>query len=163
MTFNGTAASLTRHGYARPVDVAEGLDLLQQAYETQPGAVRRERARGRQLHLQLLRLLLRGDDRGAQASACCNPVHTTNFLPADRRGGLQRLRQVRQRLPGGGDDAGLGQRSAPAEARRRPSWTRSSAWAAASACGPARTHGLTPALAPRARHHAAELARTASW
>ena len=31
MTFNGSAESLTKHGYARPVDVAEGLDLLQQA------------------------------------------------------------------------------------------------------------------------------------
>jgi hypothetical protein len=33
MTFNGTADALTRHDYARPVDVSEGLDLLQQAYE----------------------------------------------------------------------------------------------------------------------------------
>src|SRR5271169_1545851 len=33
MTFNGTAQSLTRHGYARSVDVSEGMDLLQQAYE----------------------------------------------------------------------------------------------------------------------------------
>ena len=33
MTFNGTAQSLTRHGYAREVDVSEGMDLLQQAYE----------------------------------------------------------------------------------------------------------------------------------
>lgn len=33
MTFNGTAQSLTRHGYARPVDVNEGMDLLQQAYK----------------------------------------------------------------------------------------------------------------------------------
>ena len=28
MTFNNTAASLARHGYAREIDVAEGLDLL---------------------------------------------------------------------------------------------------------------------------------------
>ena len=33
MTFNGSAESLTKYGYARPVDVAEGLDLLQQAWE----------------------------------------------------------------------------------------------------------------------------------
>ena len=33
MTFNGSAASLIRHGHARRVDVAEGLDLLQQAHE----------------------------------------------------------------------------------------------------------------------------------
>ena len=31
MTFNGSAESLTKYGYARPVDVVEGLDLLQQA------------------------------------------------------------------------------------------------------------------------------------
>jgi Fe-S-cluster-containing hydrogenase component 2 len=33
MTFNTTAESLVRHGHARAVDAAEGLDLLQQAYE----------------------------------------------------------------------------------------------------------------------------------
>jgi hypothetical protein len=33
MTFNGSAESLTKYGYARPVDVAEGMDLLQQAWE----------------------------------------------------------------------------------------------------------------------------------
>ena len=31
MTFNTSADALTRHGYARAIDVAEGLDLLQQA------------------------------------------------------------------------------------------------------------------------------------
>ena len=31
MTFNGTAGSLIKHGLARPVDVQEGLDLLDQA------------------------------------------------------------------------------------------------------------------------------------
>jgi ferredoxin len=31
LTFNNTAASLTRHNFARRIDVAEGLDLLQQA------------------------------------------------------------------------------------------------------------------------------------
>jgi len=34
MTFGSTADSLIRHGYARHVDAAEGLDLLQQAYES---------------------------------------------------------------------------------------------------------------------------------
>jgi Na+-translocating ferredoxin:NAD+ oxidoreductase RNF subunit RnfB len=33
MTFNAVAFSLTKHGIARPVDVKEGLDLLEQAYE----------------------------------------------------------------------------------------------------------------------------------
>jgi ferredoxin len=31
MTFNSSAAALARHGYAREIDVAEGLDLLQEA------------------------------------------------------------------------------------------------------------------------------------
>lgn len=34
MTFGGTAESLIRHGYARQVDAVEGMDLLQQAYES---------------------------------------------------------------------------------------------------------------------------------
>jgi hypothetical protein len=33
MTFNSTAASLTRYGHAREIDVAEGMDLLQEAYD----------------------------------------------------------------------------------------------------------------------------------
>ena len=33
MTFNTVGASLIRHGHAREVDVKEGLDLLQEAYE----------------------------------------------------------------------------------------------------------------------------------
>ena len=32
MTFNTTAASLIRHGFARPVDAVEGVDLLQKAH-----------------------------------------------------------------------------------------------------------------------------------
>ena len=35
MTFNGTAASLTKHGHARLIDTNECLDLLQQAYAGQ--------------------------------------------------------------------------------------------------------------------------------
>ena len=34
MTFGGSADSLIRHGYARRVDKAEGMDLLAQAYES---------------------------------------------------------------------------------------------------------------------------------
>jgi len=80
MTFNGTAESLTRHGYARPVDVNEGLDLLQQAYDqnlVQFGENVRERV-----------------NFICNCCGCCceamiaarkfgmlNPVHTSNFLP----------------------------------------------------------------------------------
>jgi len=80
MTFNGCAESLTRNGYARAVDVSEGLDLLQQAYEhnlVQFGENVRE-----------------GVNFICNCCGCCceamiaarkfgmlNPVHTTNFLP----------------------------------------------------------------------------------
>ena len=81
MTFNTTAASLIRHGYARAVDVAEGLALLDEAH-------------GRNL-VQF------GENVRNRVSFICNccgccceamiaqrrfgllhPVHTTNFLPA---------------------------------------------------------------------------------
>jgi ferredoxin len=80
MTFNTTAASLIRHGYARSVDVAEGLALLDEAH-------------GRNL-VQF------GENVKNRVSFICNccgccceamiaarrfgilhPVHTTNFLP----------------------------------------------------------------------------------
>jgi ferredoxin len=80
MTFNGTAQSLTRHDYAREIDVKEGLDLLQQAYENnlvQFGENARE-----------------GVNFICNCCGCCceamiasrnfgllNPVHTSNFLP----------------------------------------------------------------------------------
>jgi ferredoxin len=80
MTFNATAGSLIRHGYARAVDVAEGLDLLQEARERD--------------------LVQFGENVRKRVSFICNccgccceamiaqrrfgllrPVHTTNFLP----------------------------------------------------------------------------------
>ena len=80
MTFNSTAASLTRHGYARTIDVSEGMDLLQQAYDNnlvQFGENVRE-------HVNFI----------CNCCGCCceamiaqrkfgmlNPVHTSNFLP----------------------------------------------------------------------------------
>jgi ferredoxin len=80
MTFNNTAESLTRHGYARSVDVAEGLDVLQRAYDrnlVQFGENVRERV-----------------NFICNCCGCCceamiaarrfgmlNPVHTSNFLP----------------------------------------------------------------------------------
>jgi ferredoxin len=80
MTFNGTAQSLTKHGYARLVDASEGMDLLQQAYEQN--------------------LVQFGENAQRRVNFICNccgccceamiaarkfgildPVHTTNFLP----------------------------------------------------------------------------------
>ena len=120
MTFGGTADSLIRHGYARRVDAGRGHGPARRGLRGQPRAVRRERAARGQLHLQLLRLLLRGDDRGAPLRDARSRAH--DQLPAPRRRrALQRLRQVRRRLSRGGDDARLRERSRQAEeAPRRP-------------------------------------------
>ncbi len=80
MTFNTAANSLTRHGYARLVDVKEGLDLLQQAYENNL--------------VQFGENVRQGVNFICNCCGCCcealiaarkfgilHPVHTTNFLP----------------------------------------------------------------------------------
>jgi ferredoxin len=80
MTFNNTAASLIKHGFARAVDVSEGLALINQAYE--------------------YNLIQFGENVRNRVSFICNccgccceamiaarrfgilhPIHTTNFLP----------------------------------------------------------------------------------
>ncbi|HMN59842.1 MAG TPA: 4Fe-4S dicluster domain-containing protein [Anaerolinea sp.] len=80
MTFNSSAESLTRHGYARAVDVAEGLDLLQEASEHNL--------------VQFGENVQEGVNFICNCCGCCceamiaarrfgilNPVHTSNFLP----------------------------------------------------------------------------------
>jgi ferredoxin len=80
MTFNGSARSLTKHGYARSVEASEGLDLLQQAYE--------------QNLVQFGENVREGVNFICNCCGCCceamiaarkfgmlNPVHTSNFLP----------------------------------------------------------------------------------
>ena len=80
MTFNFSAESLIKHGFARSVDRKEGMDLLQLAYEhnlVQFGENVRERV-----------------NFICNCCGCCceamiaqrrfsalNPIHTTNFLP----------------------------------------------------------------------------------
>jgi ferredoxin len=80
MTFNTTAASLTKHGVARPVDRQECQDLLQQAYEhnlVQFGENVREQVNficnccGCCCEAMI----------AARRFAVLNPVHTTNFMP----------------------------------------------------------------------------------
>jgi len=80
MTFNSSAASLTKHGHARLIDSTECLDLLQQAYDHN--------------------LVQFGENVRQEVNficnccgCCCeamiaarrftilNPVHTTNFIP----------------------------------------------------------------------------------
>jgi formate hydrogenlyase subunit 6/NADH:ubiquinone oxidoreductase subunit I len=80
MTFNTSAKSLIRHGFARRVDVAEGLDLLQKAYDHQL--------------VQFGENVRQGVNFICNCCGCCceamiaarrfaifNPIHTTNFLP----------------------------------------------------------------------------------
>ena len=81
LTFNNAAASLTKHEYARKIDVSEGLELLHQAYENnlvQCGENVRE-----------------GVSFICNCCGCCcealiaarkfgslQPVHTTNYIPS---------------------------------------------------------------------------------
>jgi NAD-dependent dihydropyrimidine dehydrogenase PreA subunit len=80
MTFNNTAASLIRHGFARSVDKKEGIDLLQEAYDNnlvQFGENVREKVSficnccGCCCEAMI----------AARRFAIMNPVHTTNFIP----------------------------------------------------------------------------------
>jgi ferredoxin len=80
MTFNGCAESLVRHGVARKIDVAEGLDLLGKAQDC-----------------NLVQFGENVQERVGFICNCCgcccealiaarkfgflNPVHTTNFIP----------------------------------------------------------------------------------
>jgi ferredoxin len=83
MTFNNTAAALSRHGHARAVDVPEGLDLLRKAWENnlvQFGENVRDRVNficnccGCCCEAMI----------AARRFAVLNPVHTTNFIPEIR-------------------------------------------------------------------------------
>jgi ferredoxin len=80
MTFNSTADSLIRHGIAREVDVAEGLDILDQAYDENL--------------VQFGENVREGVNFICNCCGCCceamlaakrfgllHPVHTTNYLP----------------------------------------------------------------------------------
>jgi Pyruvate/2-oxoacid:ferredoxin oxidoreductase delta subunit len=80
MTFGNVAASLVKHGFARPMDEAEGLDLLGEAH-------------GRNL-VQFGENVRHGVSFICNCCGCCceamlaarrfghlHPVHTTNFLP----------------------------------------------------------------------------------
>lgn len=80
MTFNATAASLTKHGHARRIDSVECLDLLKQAYDhnlVQFGENVREEVNficnccGCCCEAMI----------AARRFSILNPVHTTNFVP----------------------------------------------------------------------------------
>jgi Pyruvate/2-oxoacid:ferredoxin oxidoreductase delta subunit len=80
MTFNSSAESLTRSGYARPIDASECLDLLASAHEHNL--------------VQFGENVQRGVNFICNCCGCCceamiaarkygilQPVHTTNFMP----------------------------------------------------------------------------------
>ncbi|MDA3813038.1 MAG: 4Fe-4S binding protein [Candidatus Cloacimonetes bacterium] len=80
MTFNNTADSLTRHGYAREVDETECMDLLQSAYDhnlVQFG----ENVRNSVNFICNCCGCCCEAMIAARKFAILNPVHTTNFLP----------------------------------------------------------------------------------
>jgi ferredoxin len=83
MTFGGTADSLIRHGYARRVDRAEGIDLLAEAHDNNL--------------VQFGENVQNGVGFICNCCGCCceamiaarrfgllDPVHTTNFIPRIR-------------------------------------------------------------------------------
>ena len=137
MTFGSTARSLVKHGHARAVSPGEGLELLQQAQDR--GLVQfGENVREKPAFICNCCGCCCEAMLAAQRFGFLHPVHTTNFIAELDARGLQRLRQVREGLPGRGAAARPGQRPraprAQAGARRR----RSSASAAACASAPAR-------------------------
>ena len=80
MTFNNVADSLTRHGHAREIDVAECLDLLQVAYEhnlVQFG----ENVRNKVSFICNCCGCCCEAMIASRRFAILNPIHTTNFLP----------------------------------------------------------------------------------
>jgi len=80
MTFNTTANSLIRHGFARRVDVVEGLALLQQAYDH--GLVQfGENVQQRVAFICNCCGCCCEAMIAARRFAILNPVHTTNFIP----------------------------------------------------------------------------------
>ena len=81
MTFNTSAASLTKHGYARQIDASECMDLLDQAYDHNL--------------VQFGENIQQGVNFICNCCGCCceamiaarkygilQPVHTSNFQPA---------------------------------------------------------------------------------
>lgn len=81
MTFNTSADSLIRHGHARKVDVIEGRDLLQRAYESNLVQFGENNQTGVNFICNCCgcccEALL-----AAKRFAHLHPVHTTNFIPS---------------------------------------------------------------------------------
>ena len=80
MTFNTSAEALTRHGHARAIDVAEGLDLLQKAYDHNLVQFGENAQEGVNFICNCCGCCCEAMI-GARKFAYLNPIHTTNFLP----------------------------------------------------------------------------------
>ena len=119
MTFNTSASSLMRHGHAREVDVAEGLELLHQAQER--GLV------------QFGENVREGVNFICNCCGCCceamiaarrfaaaHPIHTTPFLPVVDEAACTGCERCVRRCPVEALVGGLGQRPEAAEADGGP-------------------------------------------
>ena len=83
MTFNNTAASLIRHGFAREIDAVRGPRSTRNRLRPRTSSsLARTSSRPGELHLQLLRLLLRGHDRAAQIRGIESHPYTRTTYPA---------------------------------------------------------------------------------
>ena len=80
MTFSSAADSLIRHGYAREVDAAEGLDLLQEAYERNLVQLGENAREGVSFICNCCGCCCEGMI-AARKFGTLHPVHTSNFLP----------------------------------------------------------------------------------
>lgn len=84
MTFNTSAYSLSKHGHARAIDVEEGLDLLQQAWENDLVQFGENVRDGVNFICNCCGCCCEAM-LAAQRFAVMNPIHTTNFLPKIER------------------------------------------------------------------------------
>ncbi len=80
MTFGNSAASLVKHGHARRVDAAEGLDLLQNAHDHDLVQFGENAKHGVNFLCNCCGCCCEAMT-AARRFAIMNPVHTTNFLP----------------------------------------------------------------------------------
>jgi ferredoxin len=80
MTFGGVAASLSSHGFARLVDVAEGLDKLQEAYDNNLVQFGENGREGVSFICNCCGCCCEAMI-AARRFALTQPIHTTNFQP----------------------------------------------------------------------------------
>ena len=154
MTFGNTARSLIRHGFARGMDIAEGLDLLRQAHENN--------------------LVQFGENVRRQVNFICNccgcccealiaarrfgflhPVHTTNFLPAIREADCTGCGKCVRICPV--EAIGLVSANDPRRPNRQKAKLDGEICLGCGLCVRARDERHHPEAPAGARHHAAQL------